>query len=81
VVKLHRVKIKERKLRKYYGYAYIGKDKIELRSGMPDRLYLGTLIHELLHIFWPEESETRILKIGNTITHYIWHKGFNKREK
>ena len=72
---------RSRPLREYYGYAYPDKGLIELRSGMNDTLYMGTLIHELLHILWPLESENKILTAGNTITHYLKKKGFGKRKK
>lgn len=77
-MKILKVKIKEKKLIKYFGYAYIGLNKIELRKGMKDKTYLGTLIHELIHILEPDESETAVAKKAATITHYVWKKGFRR---
>lgn len=77
-MKLIKVKIKERPLRDYFGYAYTDKNLIELRKGMKDRTYLGTLIHELLHICLPNECETVIDRYASTITHYVWKKGYRR---
>ena len=77
MAKIIKIKVKERKLRDYHGYAYPErKDKlIEINSRLSDRTYLGTLIHEILHILYPEESETRIDINASTITHYVLKKG------
>ena len=79
-MKILKVKIKEKKLTKYFGYAYIGLNKIELKKGMKDKTYLGTLIHELIHILEPDESETAVSRKAATITHYVWKKGFRRQK-
>lgn len=77
-MKLRKIKVQERKLRKYLGYAYIGEDKVELDPTQKPRQYLDTLIHEILHLMYPEDSETKISRNAATITHHIWKKGYRR---
>lgn len=80
-MKITKIKITERKLRRYFGYAYPYLNKIELKVGMRDKTYLGTLVHEILHILYPEDSETKISQYAATLTHYIWKKGYRRTKK
>jgi len=73
-----KIRIRERSLRDYYGYAYPDKNLVELRKGMRPRTYLNTLIHEILHILYPDQSETKTLEFANTLTKYIWEKGYRR---
>ena len=80
MVKLVKIKVKDKKLRKYYGYAYTKKKLVEINKDVSDRTYLGTLIHELLHIFYPKESENSISIKSSTITHHVLKLGSWKKK-
>lgn len=77
-MKLKKIKVKERKLRDYFGYAYPDTGLIEIKKGLRQRQYLGTLVHEILHVLYPNDSETKISIHSNTLTHHIWNKGYRR---
>jgi hypothetical protein len=80
-MKLVPIKVQERRLRYYWGYAYPDKKLVEITPNLSDRQYLDTLIHEILHVLYPEASETKISRHASTITHHIWKKGYRKLKK
>lgn len=80
-MKLIKIKITERKLREYFGYAFPTKNRVEIRENLGDKTYLGTLIHEILHILYPKQSESSIDQYASTITHYVWKKGYRSGRK
>lgn len=73
---LIKIKILERNLKKVFGYAYPDKFKVEISKKLRDKTYLGTLIHEIMHVLYPDQSETSISQFAATLTHYIWKKGY-----
>lgn len=77
-MKLTKIKVRERKLRKYLGYAYTDEGMVDIDPNQPPRQYLDTLIHEILHILYPEDSETKISRNASTITHHIWKKNYRR---
>lgn len=79
-MKLTKIKVRERKLRKYLGYAYTDDGMVDIDPNQTPRQYLDTLIHEILHILYPKDSETKISRNANTITHHIWKKNYRRLE-
>lgn len=77
-MKLKKIRVRERKLRKYLGYAYTDKNLVEITPDQSPRQYLDTLIHEILHIMYPEDSETKISRNASTLTHHIWKKNYRR---
>jgi len=77
-MKLKKIKVQERRLNKYLGYAYPEENLVEITPNQKPRQYLDTLIHELLHIMYPDDSETKISRNASTITHHIWKKGYRR---
>lgn len=80
------IKIKERKLGRggkkgYYGFSYPETGIIEIDPRLKSRTYLGTIIHEALHIFFPEMSEDKVNDMGNELTKLIWDKNFRRIQK
>jgi hypothetical protein len=71
-MKLVPIEVRERKLRYYYGYAYTDKNLVELKEGMRPRVHVNTLIHEILHVLFPDLCETKIDQYASTITHHVW---------
>ena len=78
-MKLTKIKVRERKLRKYLGYAYKDDGMVDINPNQTPRQYLDTLIHEILHILYPEDSETKISRNAATITHHIWKKNYRRK--
>lgn len=77
-MRLKKIKVRERRLRRYLGYAYPKKSLIEITPDQKPRQYLDTLIHEILHVMYPKDSETKISQNASTITHHIWKKGYRR---
>ena len=42
---------------------------------------MDTLIHEILHVLYPTDSESKISKNASTIRYYLWKQGFRRLEK
>ena len=61
-----------------YGFAYIGDNYIEIDSRLDKKRLLSTLLHESLHLAFPNESESSIIKAERVITNILWSEGFRK---
>ncbi len=72
--------IKEKKLGrdKAYGLAWSAEGFIEIDPRQDAKEYLDTLIHEMLHCYFPELEENDIDELGNKMTHQIWKKGYRR---
>jgi hypothetical protein len=75
------IKLVERNLRYYWGYAYPTVRRIEISTNLTDKQYMDTLIHEILHVLYPKDSESKISKNASTIRYYLWKQGFRRLEK
>lgn len=75
-----KIKVVDKKLgrEKAWGQAYKGEDFVEIDPRMKSKARLKVLIHELLHIVFPDMSETAVdqasVRIGNT----VWDDGYRK---
>lgn len=75
---MRKIKVVKKVLKQYLGYAYTDIDKIEIDPRQKSRRYLNTLIHEILHVLYPNDSETKISKNADTLTHYIWKEHYRR---
>lgn len=75
------IQIIERPMRVYHGYAFPRANRIEIRTNQTPVEYLGTLVHELLHICFPEMSESKVDAIARTITYHLWRQGYRRQHK
>lgn len=78
-----KIKILEKGLRKYFGYAYKdnkGEAIVEIAKGLKDKEYMGTLIHEILHILYPNDSEYNVDQNARVLTRYLWEQGFRRNQ-
>lgn len=73
------IKIIEKRMRIYHGYAFPAKLRIEIRSNQSPIEYLGTLVHELLHIAFPDMGETKVDAIARMLTYHLWRQGYRRR--
>jgi hypothetical protein len=73
-------KIIERKLGREnaFGLADIEKKIIEIDPRQKPKTYFDTLIHEALHLAFPEANETRIRKATKIIRDILWTHKYRK---
>lgn len=74
-----RIKIIYRKLGKEQAYGISSSDGvIEIDSRIRSKKHLEVLIHEVLHILQPEDSEEEIVKKSVTLTKILWKEGYRR---
>ena len=78
-----KIKVVERPLgrEKALGLAWVGEDKIEIDGRLKSKQYLNTLIPEMLHIYNPNWSETRVDQTANEMCHIIWSKNYRRMKR
>ena len=76
-----KVQIVEKKLGREgaYGQYYDGVIEIDPRQSSEE--YLDTLIHEMLHHYFPDLLEAEVLHIATQMTASIWSKNYRKVAK
>ena len=67
-----------KKLKGVHGYAYLGKNKIEINSRIKGKKLLEIMIHEILHLSLPTLNERDIEIISIDITHTLWEQSFRQ---
>ena len=78
--KVNKIKVIDKLLgrQKAVGQAYSDARVIEIDPRQNSKNYLDTLIHELLHVYNPEWSESKITKTANEMTAVIWQKNYRR---
>lgn len=76
-------KVVEKKLGRYKAYAIIPapftkKSRIEIDPRQKPKTYLNTLIHEKLHLLFPQWSESKVNKIAGQLTNFLWENKYRK---
>lgn len=71
-------KVLYKKLRKVWGYAYIDENKIELYHNLKGKKHLEILIHEKLHIMFPDLEEQAIKRHSRDLCNVLWNDGYRK---
>lgn len=76
-----RIKVKYRKLgkEKVWGFAH-SDELIELDNRLKGKKHLEILIHECLHILYPEAEEEEIIKKSVILCNTIWHEKYRRVE-
>lgn len=77
------MKINYRKLGKERadGLAHIDSNTIEVDARLQGRYKLEITLHEALHILYPLESETNIVKKSKKLANLLWKENYRKVEK
>lgn len=77
------MKVIKRKLgkEKADGLAHIDSNTIEIDERLKGRYCLEITIHEALHILYPTDSETAIIRKSKRLTKVLWEQGYRKVEK
>ncbi len=78
--RIRRVKVVERKLGREnaLGLCYKQLGLIEIDPRQASKEYLDTLIHELLHAYFPQAAEWRIEEVAHRITEVLWKHNFRR---
>jgi hypothetical protein len=86
-IKKNTTKIKEMKLGRFkveghnvYGFALMGKNEIYIDSRLKGRKHMDTLIHEKLHLLFPEWSETRVIQTSRALTAVLWSQSYRRND-
>ena len=79
-VKCYKMKVIHRKLgkEKAYGLAHIDSNTIEIDTRLKSKHRLEITIHEALHILYPTDSETAILRKSKRLCAVLWKEGYRK---
>ena len=74
-----RIKIIYRKLGKEQAYGIASSDGIiEIDSRLKSKKHLEVLIHELLHLLNPKDTEEMVIKKSVTLTKILWKEGYRR---
>lgn len=71
-------KIVYKKLRKYWGWAYIAQDKIDLYHKLKGKQHLKIILHEKLHLLFPDHEEKAIVRLSKELSEMLWADGYRK---
>ncbi len=76
-------KVVEKKLGRYKAYAIIPapltrKSRIEIDPRQKPKSYLNSLIHEKLHLIFPDWSESKVNKTASQLTNFLWENNYRK---
>jgi hypothetical protein len=71
-------KVQYKRLRKYWGWAYVHEDKIELYHKLKGKKHLEILLHEKLHLLFPDHDEKAIQRISKDMCNVLWKDGYRK---
>jgi hypothetical protein len=61
-----------------YGFALKDKNKILIDPRQKGRTYMDTLIHEKLHLIFPDWSESRVIKAARELTNVLWNHSYRR---
>jgi hypothetical protein len=77
------MKVVRRKLgkEKADGLAHIDDNTIEIDERLKGKYRLEITIHEALHILYPKDSETAIIRKSKRLTNVLWKQGYRLVEK
>lgn len=73
-------KLGRNKVGKYpiVGLAHFDTNHIEIDPRQSSKEYLGTLIHEQLHLLFPDWSEKEIVKAEKKLCNLLWKQNYRK---
>ncbi len=71
-----KTKVEYRKLRTAWGYAYINQNKIVLYDKLKGKKHLEIILHEKLHILFPDMDEDAVVRNSRAICDLLWSEGY-----
>lgn len=75
---MSRTKVVYKRLKRVWGYAYINQDKIELFNGLKGKKHLEILIHEKLHLMFPDLEEKAIVRHSRDLCSLLWSEDYRR---
>lgn len=75
---MSRTKVVYKRLKRAWGYAYIHLDKIELYDKLKGRKHLEILIHEKLHLMFPDLDEQAIIRHAKELSSLLWKQDYRR---
>lgn len=60
------------------GLAYQGEGLIEIDPRQTSKEYMDTVIHESLHMFFPDWTERKVLTNAKKLTAILWKYGYRR---
>ena len=77
------IKVVEKKLgrERARGTACSETGEIEIDPRLDSKTYMGTTIHEWLHIEFPDMAEEKVLKLERRLRDLLWERGFRRIHK
>ena len=76
---MHKIKIIYRKLGREKAHGMASSDGIvDLDERLKGKKHLEILIHEVLHLLYPRNSENTIVKNSVTLTRILWKEGYRR---
>jgi hypothetical protein len=74
--RIHKVEHKKLGRHQVHGFAYFGKNKIEVDERLKGYPYLLTMLHEHYHLQHPEWSETKVRTQSSKTARFLWQNNF-----
>jgi predicted SprT family Zn-dependent metalloprotease len=71
-------KVIYKKLRTAWGIAYLNQNKIELYDKLKGKKHLEIIIHEKLHLMFPDLDEEAIIRHSRDLCALLWKDGYRK---
>ncbi len=77
---MKKIKVIYKKLgkEKVYGFANLGDNEIEIDVRLKGKKHLEIMLHECLHILYPEAEEEEIVRNSIILTNTIWWEHYRR---
>jgi hypothetical protein len=75
---MKRFKVIYKNLKKAWGYADLETNEVHMDSRAKGKKHMEIIIHECLHLLWPEESEADIVRKSIMITNTLWFEKYRR---
>jgi hypothetical protein len=75
---MSKTKVVYKRLKVAWGYALLNQDKIELYDKLKGRKHLEILIHEKLHLMFPDLEENAIVRHSRELSSLLWKQGYRR---
>ena len=73
---MSKTKVVYKRLRTHWGWAHIAENKIELYHKLKGKKHLEILLHEKLHLMFPDHDEKAILRFSKDMCQVLWDEGY-----
>lgn len=75
---MKRFRIIYKRLKKVWGYAVLDDMTIEIDDRCKGKKALEIVIHEMVHLCWPDESEEEVVRKSILMTNTLWYEKYRK---